>query len=68
MEYTTEQGPQGQFYFQVQNPPAPGTRLLTTKGDRVIFNGIGSAGMLDCLRLRDSSRQLYFPVQISAAR
>ncbi|WP_157991450.1 hypothetical protein [Caldimonas tepidiphila] len=67
MEYTTEHGPQGRF-FNVQNPPAPGTRLLTNKGDRVVFNGIGFAGMLDCIRLRDSSRQLYFPLELSPAR
>lgn len=61
--YKTEYSDEG-VRFTVLNPPAAGTRMHTTQGDAVIFQGIGHAGMLCCTRLRDSSQQIYFPAEL----
>lgn len=64
MEYTTETNSKGGFRFDIKNPPASGTEIMTTDGEAVIFDEVSIAGMLACTRKRDGSQQLYFPQQL----
>lgn len=61
MDFNTEYNSKGGFRFDVRNPPAPGTELMTRSGEAVVFDEIGLAGMLACTRKSDGSQQLYFP-------
>lgn len=64
MEYTTEHNSTGGFRFDIKNPPASGTEIVTTDGEAVIFDEVSIAGMLACTRKRDGVQQLYFPQQL----
>lgn len=65
LDFETEYGPRGGVRFEIRNPPRPGAKLLTNSGERVVFDGMGMAGMLECTRERDDSQQLYFPQDIN---
>ena len=61
MQYATEYNSNGGFRFDVRNPPPAGTKLKTNRGEAVVFDEVGIAGMLACTRTSDGSQQLYFP-------
>lgn len=61
MQYATEHNSKGGFRFNIQNPPPAGTELKTKRGEAVVFDEVGLAGMLACTRKSDGSQQLYFP-------
>lgn len=45
MQYTTEHNSKGSFRFNIQNPPPAGTELKTKRGEAVVFDEVGLAGM-----------------------
>ena len=67
MEYTTEHNSKGGFRFDIQNPPEAGTEMKTARGEAVVFDEIGPAGMLACTRKSDGVQCLYFPHDLMGA-
>ncbi len=61
MQYQTQYDARGAFRFDISNPPPAGTEIKTKRGEAVVFDEVGPAGMLACTRKSDGSQQLYFP-------
>ena len=59
MQYQTEHNGKGGIRFNVQNPPAPGTKFRSSMGETVTFDEIGLAGMLACTG--QNGQSLYMP-------
>ena len=64
MKYTVMRDLRGGFRFDIENPPEPGTDLMTTSGEAVTFDEVSFAGMLACTRKSDDVQQLYMPQQL----